>query len=176
MPSLDYIFYGFLDTLTAHLVLVAFLLAVTDEKAVWQRLKKLPFLLPSPLLALLLTVGLQMVPVLGIPKYFIGSFAILIMCTIWVRWAWQWGVWKSLAATCMAGIFQVAVSTLSFWIPDEDTQFMAALGLFLGSGAAAALLHGAVKQLDAVEVGGIGNAVDFVQQLLYFLLKLCAVG
>ena len=60
MPSLDYIFYGFLDTLTAHLVLVAFLLAVTDEKAVWQRLKKLPFLLPSPLLALLLTVGLQM--------------------------------------------------------------------------------------------------------------------
>ena len=140
MPSLDYIFYGFLDTLTAHLVLVAFLLAVTDEKAVGQRLKKLPFLLPSPLLALLLTVGLQMVPVLGIPKYFIGSFAILIMCTIWVRWAWQWGVWKSLAATCMAGIFQVAVSTLSFWIPDEDTQFMAALGLFLGSGAAAALL------------------------------------
>jgi len=140
MPSLDYIFYGFLDTLTAHLVLVAFLLAVTDEKAVWQRLKKLPFLLPSPLLALLLTVGLQMVPVLGIPKYFIGSFAILIMCTIWVRWAWQWGVWKSLAATCMAGIFQGAVSTLSFWIPDEDTQFMAALGLFLGSGAAAALL------------------------------------
>ena len=57
MPSLDYIFYGFLDTLTAHLVLVAFLLAVTDEKAVWQRLKKLPFVCPMVTTATVLPSG-----------------------------------------------------------------------------------------------------------------------
>ena len=131
---------GFLDTLTAHLVLAIYLLVVTDEKAVGRRLKKLPFLLPSPLIALLLTIGLKEFPELGISRYFIGSAAILAMCTVWVRWAWRWGFWRAFAATCMAGIFQVAGATISFWIPDENTQFFVSLGLYLGVSAAAALL------------------------------------
>ena len=37
-------------------------------------------------------------------------------------------------------------------------------------------VHGAVQQLDAVEVGGVCNAVDFRLELLHFLLELGAVG
>lgn len=131
---------GFLDTLTGHLVLTVYLLAVTDERAVWRRLKKLPILLLSPLIAVLLSTGLHAVPVLGMPHYFIGSSAILVMCTLWVQWAWRFGFWRAFAATCMAGIFQVAGSTLSFWAPGENIPFMAQLGLYLGASIAGSLL------------------------------------
>ena len=62
MPSLHELSFGFLDTLAAHLGLVAYLLAVTDERAVWRRLKKLPPLLLSPLTAMLLLIGWKYIP------------------------------------------------------------------------------------------------------------------
>ena len=137
MHSLSDFLVGFLDTLTGHLALTVCLLAVTDERAVWRRLKKLPPLLLSPLISVLLAAGLHTVPALEKSLYFINSFAILIMCTLWVQWAWRFGFWQSFAATCMAGIFQVADATLSMMVP---IPFAATIGLHLGISAAASLL------------------------------------
>ena len=128
---------AFFDTLTGHLALAVYLLAVTEERAVWRRLKKLPLLLLSPLVAVLLSAGLHALPALGKSRYFICSFAILIMCTLWVRWAWRLGFWQSFAATCMAGIFQVASATLSMLLP---IPLAAAIGLHLGISIAVSLL------------------------------------
>lgn len=140
MPSFYDLFTAFLDTLTGHLALTAYLLAVTDERSVGRRLKKLPVLFLSPLTAILLSVGSQAAPLLGTVQYYINSFAILMMCTLWVRWTWRFGFWQAFAATCMAAIFQVGCSTLSFWWLGETTPFLAALGLYLGISIAAALL------------------------------------
>lgn len=140
MLSLNELFAAFLDTLSGHLALVACLLAVTDERKVWERLKKLPLLLLSPAIAVLVSAGLQAVPELGICRYFNISFTILLMCTLWVRWVWRFGFWRAFAVTCMAGVFQVAAATLSFWALDENTRFAAAVGLHLAVSIAAALL------------------------------------
>lgn len=126
--------------MTGHLSLTAYLLAVTGERRVWKRLKKLPLLLLSPLISVLLSAGLHAIPALGTPQYFISSFAILIMCTLWVQWAWGFGFWRAFAATCMSGIFQVATATMSFWTPDENIPFMAQLGLHLGASIVVSLL------------------------------------
>lgn len=137
MFSLSVFLVGFLDILTGHLALTVYLLAVTDERAVGRRLKKLPLLLLSPLIAVLFSVGLYAVSALGISRYFINSFVILVMCTLWVRWAWRFTFWQSLAATCMAGIFQVAAATLSMLAP---ISFAATIGLHLGISIAISLL------------------------------------
>lgn len=57
MPSLSALIARFFDYLTGHLALTAYLLAVTDERNIWRRLKKLPLLLLSPLIITLLSVG-----------------------------------------------------------------------------------------------------------------------
>ena len=146
MPSLSGFCLTFLDTLTGHAALVLGLLAITDERAVGRRLRRLPPLLLSPLIATLLSAGLHLVPRLLDVQYFLTSLAILIMCTLWVGWAWRFSFWQALAATCMAGIFQVADATLSmtlFWALPLDNgrfQFAAAAGIHLGISAAIALL------------------------------------
>ena len=117
MPSLSDFFIGFLDTLAGHLALAVYLLAVTGERAVWRRLKKLPLLFLSPLISILLSVGMYAIPVLAAFQYYINSFSILVMCALWVQWTWKWGFWQSFAATCMAAIFQVADTTLSAMVP-----------------------------------------------------------
>ena len=137
MFSLSVFLVGFLDILTGHLALTVYLLAVTDERAVGRRLKKLPLLLLSPLIAVLFSVGLHAVSALGISRYFINSFVILVMCTLWVRWAWLFTFWQSLAATCMEGIFQVAAATLSMLAP---ISCAAIIGLHLGISIAISLL------------------------------------
>ncbi|MCI9678294.1 MAG: GHKL domain-containing protein [Oscillospiraceae bacterium] len=137
MFSLSDLLVGFLDSLTGHLALAVYLLAVTDERAVWRRLKKLPLLFLSPLAAILLSFGLYMIPAMRMFQYYISSFGILVMCTLWVRWAWKWGFWQSFAAVCMAGIFQVADATLSMMLP---IPFAAAAGLHLGISIAISLL------------------------------------
>ena len=137
MPSMIDLFVGYLDSLTGHLALAAYLLAVTGERAVWRRLKKLPLLFLSPLVYILLSVGLYAVPELRTFQYYISSLSILVMCALWVRWAWGWGGWQSFAATCMAGIFQVADATLTMMIP---IPFAAACGMHLAISIAVCLL------------------------------------
>lgn len=145
MSTMSDLLYTFGDTLTGHLALTACLLAVTDERMMWRRLKKLPSLLLCALAAALLSAGLHAVSELGIFRYFIFSFSVLIMYSIWVRWVWQYGFWRAFAATCMAGIFQVAATALSvilfqLVLAGETSQYMTAFGLHLGISAAAALL------------------------------------
>lgn len=140
MLSLRDFWVGFLDSLTGHVALTAYLLAVTGERAVGRRLKKWPLLLLSPLIATLLSAGLYAVPELRAVPYYAVSLAVLVMCSIWVRWVWRFGFWRAFSTTCMAAVFQVADSTLSFWALDENTQFTAAIGLHLGISAATALL------------------------------------
>ena len=77
MHSLSDFLVGFLDTLTGHLALTVYLLAVTDERAVWRRLKKLPLLLLSPLISVLLAAGLHTVPALEKSPYFILPLLLL---------------------------------------------------------------------------------------------------
>lgn len=139
MTSLSDLFIGFIDTLTGHLALTVYLLAVTDERTVWRRLKSLPLLFLSPLIYILLSVELYAIPELRMFQYYIVSLAALVMCTLWVRWTWRWGFWQSFSATCMAGIFQVAGATLSMMVP---VPFAAAIGLHLGiSIAVSSLLY-----------------------------------
>ena len=93
---------------------VSYLLAVTDEQAVWKRLKKLPPLLLSPLIAILISLGLHAaIPEFKILRYFISSLTVLSMCTLWIMWAWRWNFWKAFSAACMAAILQVATTALA---------------------------------------------------------------
>ncbi len=52
------------------------------------------------------------IPDNSILHFCLYSCMILLMCTLWVQWAWRLGFWQAFAAACMAGIFQVAVSSL----------------------------------------------------------------
>lgn len=103
----------FLDYLTGHLILASYLLAITDEQAIWKRIKKLPLLLLSPLIASLIAIKLYAILEFNVFRYFIGSIIILAMCTLWVMWAWRWDLWRAFSAVCMAGILQVATSALA---------------------------------------------------------------
>lgn len=146
MPIWDDMIYIFSDTLTGHAVLVMFLFVIMDERG-WQRLKKLPALLLSPLTATALDLSLQaVIPNTWTVRYCISSCAILLICTLWVRWAWRIGFWRAFAAVCMAGVFQVAVSCLSIlftMVPlDGDFQFVVEDAAFWAVIlAAAALLY-----------------------------------
>ena len=135
----------FLDPLTGHLTLTVYLMAVTDEHAVWKRLKKLPLLLLSPLIITLLSIGLYYVPGLQTIWYYISSLSILVLCSLWVQWTWRFKLWQALAATCMAGIFQVAESTLSrvlLWnLPlNEIMPHIPVFGIYLGISILVSLL------------------------------------
>lgn len=145
MPLLQNLLTTFLDTLTGHLALAIYLLAVTDERVMARRLKKLPLLLLSPFLATLLSAALGAVPKLMMFHYFIISFAVLFMCSLWVRHTWGFGFWRAFAATCMAAVFQVAAATVSwmaYWAisPDNASRFAVAAGLHLGCSIMGSLL------------------------------------
>ena len=113
MFTLEDYFAVFADFLGGHAALALYLFVIMDVRG-WQMLKKLPALLLSPLLATLLGVGLYaFFPNHSLVRYCLSSCAILLMCTVWVRWAWQTGFWRAFPTVCMAGVFQVASSCLS---------------------------------------------------------------
>ena len=110
MPAM--FMFTFLDSLVGHIVLTACLFSVLGERFTWERAKRLPLLLLSPLtatgLSLILTYVLHMQ---GMLPYDICSLAIIIMCSLWVKWSWHFSFERALAVTCAGGIVQVAVST-----------------------------------------------------------------
>lgn len=113
MLTLEDYWAMFADFLGGHAALALYLFVIMDVRG-WRMLKKLPALLLSPLLATLLGVGLYAVfPNHSLVRYCLSSCAILLMCTVWVRWAWQTGFWRAFPTVCMAGVFQVASSCLS---------------------------------------------------------------
>ena len=118
------------DFLVGHIALAVFLFVIMDARG-RRMLKKLPALLLSPLTATLLAAGLYaLFPNHGVVRYCMNSCAILLMCTLWVRWAWRTEFWRSFSAVCMAGVFQVASSCLAqILLLRSDFQIAAAVAM-----------------------------------------------
>ena len=138
----DYLFQ-FTVSLISHAVLVVYLFVIMDARG-RRVVRKLPALLLSPLLATLLDAVLYArFPDHYVVRYCAFSCAILLMCTLWIRWAWRTGFWHAFAAACMAGMCQVAASGLAqILLLDSEIPYMALIAVY---GAvtlvSAALLH-----------------------------------
>ena len=113
MFTLENYLATFIGCLTPHAVLAVYLFMIMGTRG-WRVLKKLPALLLSPLLAVLLAAGLYtLLPNHGMIRFCITTLAILLMCTLWVRWTWRTEFWQAFSAVCMGGVFQMATSCLS---------------------------------------------------------------
>ena len=138
----DYLFQ-FTVSLISHAVLVVYLFVIMDARG-RRVVRKLPALLLSPLLATLLDAVLYAhFPDYYVARYCVFSCAILLMCTLWIRWAWRIGFWYAFAAACMAGMFQVAASGLAqILLLDSKIPYTALIAVY-GAVAlvSAALLH-----------------------------------
>ena len=138
----DYLFQ-FTVSLISHAVLVVYLFVIMDARG-RRVVRKLPALLLSPLLATLLDAVLYArFPDHYVVRYCAFSCAILLMCTLWIRWAWRTGFWHAFAAACMAGMFQVAASGLAqILLLDSKIPYTALIAIY-GAVAlvSAALLH-----------------------------------
>jgi len=136
----DYLFQ-FTVSLISHAVLVVYLFVIMDARG-RRVVRKLPALLLSPLLATLLDAALYVrFPDHYVVRYCAFSCAILLMCTLWIRWAWRTGFWHAFAAACMAGMFQVATSCLSqILILHSDLPFAATMAVNLVMAPAPAFL------------------------------------
>ena len=124
MLTLEDYLTAFVGSLTAHAALAVYLFVMMDVGG-WRILKKLPALLLSPLAASLLQVGLYVfIPGHVLVRYYISSFAVLLMCTFWARWAWRTEFWRAFSAVCMGGVFQVSTSCLSqILLLNSELQF-----------------------------------------------------
>lgn len=143
MFTLENYITAFIGSLIAHAALTVYLFVIMDVRG-WRILKKLPALLLSPLLAAGLVTSLHtLFPDHSIFHYCAGSCAVLLMCTLWVWWAWQTGFWRAFAVVCMAGVFQVATTCLSqILILNSDLQYAAVTIInWIVVSASAALLH-----------------------------------
>ena len=136
----DYLFQ-FTVSLISHAVLVVYLFVIMGMRG-RRVVRKLPALLLSPLLATLLDAALYArFPDHYVVRYCAFSCAILLMCTLWIRWAWRTGFWHAFAAACMAGMFQVATSCLSqILILHSDLPFAATMAVNLVMAPAPAFL------------------------------------
>ena len=138
----DYLFQ-FTVSLISHAVLVLYLFVIMDARG-RRVVRKLPALLLSPLLATLLDAVLYArFPDHYVFRYCAFSCAILLMCTLWIRWAWRTGFWHAFAAACMAGMFQVAASGLAqILLLDSGIPYTALIAIY-GAVAlvSAVLLH-----------------------------------
>lgn len=113
MFTLEDYLTSFTGSLIPHSVLAVYLVVIMGMRG-RRVLKKLPVLLLSPLLAVLLAAGLYaLLPNYGLIRYCMTTLAILLMCTFWVRWAWQTEFWRAFSAVCIGGVFQMATSCLT---------------------------------------------------------------
>lgn len=112
MISLADLLLSFWDTLAGHTILVFYLFAVMNERVTWRRLKKAPALLLSPLVATALAFVLPLVIGKGRARYTVTSCVILLLCTLWLMWAWRICFWRAFSAVCMAGILQNSTSAV----------------------------------------------------------------
>ncbi len=128
MFTLEDYLTSFTGSLIAHAALAVYLFVIMDVRG-WRMLKKLPLLLLSPLASTLLAASLYaLFPNHGVFRYCVGSFAILVMCTLWVRWAWRTEFWRAFSAVCMGGVFQVSTSCLSqILLLNSELQFTAVI-------------------------------------------------
>ena len=130
MPIQVMVLSACLDSTLAHAVLAAYLFAVLDERS-WRRVKKLPALLPSPLVVSTLNVLLYYaLPGRDLIRFWVGTLSATLGCTLWTRWAWRIGFWRALSAVSMAGMFQTALSALTQFL--FNNIFMDNEGLQIG--------------------------------------------
>ena len=114
MFTLEDYLTSFTGSLIAHAALAVYLFVIMDVRG-WRMLKKLPLLLLSPLASTLLAASLYaLFPNHGVFRYCVGSFAILVMCTLWVRWAWRTEFWRAFSAVCMGGELQF--TAVIYWV------------------------------------------------------------
>ena len=131
MPTLaDYLF-AYIDTTLGHAMLVVYLFVVLEERG-WRRVKKLPMLFLSPLTVASVNIFLYYVLPGATLIHFCGSnLLIVLLCTLWVGWAWKVSLWRALSAVAMAGLFQVSVAALTRFLfrnilqENEGLQFAA---------------------------------------------------
>lgn len=101
------------DTTLGHAMLVVYLFVVLEERG-WRRVKKLPMLFLSPLTVASVNIFLYYVLPGATLIHFCGSnLLIVLLCTLWVGWAWKVSLWRALSAVAMAGLFQVSVAALT---------------------------------------------------------------
>lgn len=116
MLSLEDLIFTFADAMTGYLAMGILLSAVLDERR-WSTIKKVPVLLLAPSVVTVWIVCLAAVwPEAAFVRYCAGSCLNLLLLTLWARRVWQLDGWRSLMAVCMAGVFQVAVSTVSWML------------------------------------------------------------
>ena len=132
MFTLENYLISFTGTLIPHAVLAVYLFVIMGMRG-RRALKKLPALLLSPLLAVLLAAGLYALPPIhGVIRFCMTTLAILLMCTLWVRWAWRTEFWRAFSAVCMGGVFQMATSCLTqILILYSDLPLMAVMAVSL---------------------------------------------
>mgnify|MGYP006922381648 CR=1 FL=1 len=109
MFTLEDYLTSFTGSLIPHTVLAVYLFVIMGTRG-RRTLKKLPALLLSPLLAVLLAAGLHTLLPNQMIRFCMTTLAILLMCTLWVRWAWRTEFWRAFSAVCMGGVFQMATS------------------------------------------------------------------
>ena len=133
MTAVDFlhVFSTFLDSLGGHVFLVCYLFVVMDESPSWARIKKLAVLLPSPVAVSIFSSVLSLLPGFKSQHYLAASLLIMLMCTLWCRWAWRLRLLQAYSAICIAGIFQMATSILSqsvfLLLPDSPIHFASTL-------------------------------------------------
>ena len=136
MPIQVMVLTACFDSALAHAALAAYLFAVLDERS-WRQLKKLPALLLSPLAVGTLNALLYYaIPGGGLLiRFLAGTLIAALGCTLWTRWAWGLGFWRAISAVSMAGIFQIALTTLtqflfsSIFVDNSGLQFAVVLSI-----------------------------------------------
>lgn len=137
MLSLEDLIFTCADALTGYLAMGILLSAVLDERR-WSIMKKVPVLLAAPFAVTVWCVCLAAVwPDAAFVRYCAGSCLNLLLLTLWVSRVWQLDGWRSLSAVCMAGVLQVAVSTISWMLLRmlplaRASQFLVSAGVFWG--------------------------------------------
>ncbi len=131
MFTLEDYLTSFTGSLIPHTVLAVYLFVIMGTRG-RRTLKKLPALLLSPLLAVLLAAGLHTLLPNQMIRFCMTTLAILLMCTLWVRWAWRAEFWQAFSAVCMGGVFQMATSCLTqILILYSDLPLMAVMAVSL---------------------------------------------
>ena len=136
LPTLADYLSAFTDTLVGHAALAVYLFTIMDERGL-RVLKRLPALLFSPALSALMVVSMyEAFQEAALARFCLNSLALLLMCTIWARWAWRTGFWQALSAVSMAGVFQASATALSRFLfrnillDDEGLQFAAVTAIY----------------------------------------------
>lgn len=187
MRLLEDFLLTFLDALAGHMMLAAYLFSMMEGRSIRKYLRKLPFLTISPLLISIISIGVYVVavmPKVWIVHYAFSSLPIILMCTIWVRWAWSLDFWRALSSVCMGGILQIATSALvnSLYLIFPFVREMAMIGISIIISFAVAFLLKKLhfdtcfclllaEERNSLRTALLIFALEFTMEILFTLQK-----